>query len=58
MRTVAVPLEALYEAFAKGKSAMDYKLDEMRFNEFQKGWNAALDYINNDTLNQTPNRRG
>lgn len=46
MKTIEVPSSAIYAAFAKGGSAFDYKLDELRFNEFQKGWNAALDFVN------------
>ena len=41
-----VPDSAMFEAFAKGKPAGKYELDELRFNEFQRGWKEALDWVN------------
>ncbi len=41
-----VPDNAMFEAFAKGKSSGYYQKDEVRFNEFQRGWKEALEWVN------------
>lgn len=46
MEVKAVPIEDMYKAFSKSKAAGDYKLDELRFTEFQRGWRAALEWVN------------
>lgn len=45
-RVVNVPEEAMFDAFAKGKADGRYEVDEIRFNEFQRGWRSALDFVN------------
>ena len=49
IKYVEVPDRAKFEAFAKGDANGNFAIDEIRFNEFQRGWNEALDYINNET---------
>lgn len=55
MKYKNVPDKAMFAAFAEGQPAGRFELDELRFNEFQRGWKQALIWVNlNAVEDDTP----
>lgn len=52
MKYKHVPDSAMFAAFVEGRAAGKYGLDEIRFNEFQRGWKQALIWVNMNAVEE------